>query len=584
MAKLNQQFMIWRLADRCLSYKYLPKIQKIVLLFQEDTFVCSFFRRSSITSTLLGLGIAATTVSPILISAPVLAQDIAQVPAGGSNLTDISSGYWASPFIQALAERNVITGFPDNTYRPNQPVTRAEFAVLIQKAFNPSPVRQVSAGGFRDVPANYWAAAAIRQAYEGGFLSGYPGNVFRPNERISKVEALVALTSGLRLTGGDSNTLNTYYTDASAIPSYAVNNVATATQANLVVNYPNVQQLNPQASLTRAEAAAILYQALVRQGRVQPLASNVAASNYIVGRTATTPTGGDIVSLAASSGSFTTLTSLLQTAGLTNVLQQGGPYTVFAPTDQAFAALPPNTLQQLQQPENRETLIKILRYHVLPGQVTASQLTNGQVNTLEGAPINVKVDQAGNQILVNGARVIQANVQASNGVIHAVNEVLIPPTLTGQQPTPPTPATDVAPGRTTLGGPSYIGVGGNIGLTGTNALSVGNFSVISKIGLTRNISVRPAAIFGDNTLITVPVTLDFAPQTTAEAAGRTFPIAPFVGAGVAIDTTRDTDLAFMLTGGVDVPLGSRFTATGAVNAAFFNNTSVGLTLGVGYNF
>ncbi|MBW4643068.1 MAG: S-layer homology domain-containing protein [Goleter apudmare HA4340-LM2] len=549
--------------------------------------MCSFFRRSSVRGTLLGLGIAATTVTPIFIIAPALSQDTVPSPAATSNLSDISADYWASPFIQTLAARNVITGFPDGTYRPNQPVTRAEFAVLIQKAFNQSPVRQLSAGGFSDVPANYWAAAAIRAAYEAGFLSGYPGNVFRPNQQIPKVEALVALTSGLRLATSDSasNILNTYYTDATAIPSYAVNNVAAATQANIVVNYPNVQQLNPLTPLTRAEAAAILYQALVRQGQLQPLASNVAASNYIVGRTpGTTPTGTDIVSLAASSTSFTTLTSLLKAAGLTETLQQSGPFTVFAPTDQAFAALPPGTLQQLQLPENRETLIKILRYHVLPGQVTANQLTTGQVQTLEDAPINVKVDQAANQIVINDARVIQANVQASNGVIHAINEVLIPPTLTGQQPPTETPTTDVSPGRTTLGGPSYIGVGGNIGLTGTNALSVGNFTVISKIGLTRNISLRPSAIFGDNTLVLIPVTLDFAPQTTAQAAGRTFSIAPFIGAGVAIDTTRDTDLAFLLSGGVDVPLGSRFTATGAVNAAFFNDTSVGLTLGIGYNF
>ncbi|AFY31068.1 fasciclin domain-containing protein [Calothrix sp. PCC 7507] len=555
----------------------------------------SSFRRSSVRSTLLALGIAATTITAVFISAPASSQNtvpsIAQVPTSTATLSDVSSDYWASPFIQALASRSVVTGFPDGTFRPNQPVTRAEFAVLIQKAFNQNPVRQLSAGGFSDVPANYWAAAAIQKAYETGFLSGYPGNVFRPNQQIPKVEAIVALTSGLRLTTSDaaSNVLSTYYTDASAIPSYAVNNVAAATQANIVVNYPNVQQLNPLTPLTRAEAAAILYQALVKQGQLQPLASNVAATNYIVGRTAgTTPTGTDIVSLAASSNSFTTLTSLLKTAGLTDTLQQAGPYTVFAPTDQAFAALPAGTLQKLEQPENREILIKILRYHVLPGQLTASQLTNGQIKTIEDTPVNIKVDQAGNQISVNDATVIQANVQASNGVIHAINQVLIPPNVIGQLSpggtNPGNTTGEVTPGRTTLGGPSYIGVGGNIGLLGTNALSVGNFSVISKIGLTRNISVRPSAIFGDNTLILVPVTLDFAPQTSAEAAGRRFPIAPFVGAGVAIDTTNETDLALLLTGGVDVPLGSRFTATGAVNAAFFDETSVGLTLGVGYNF
>lgn len=555
----------------------------------------SFLRLSFVRSTLLALGIAAATITSVLISAPVSAQNTVpsttQSPTSTGNLSDVSSDYWARPFIQALADRSVIAGFPDGTFKPDQPVTRAEFAVLTQKAFNQNPVRQLSSGGFKDVPANYWAAAAIQKAYETGFLSGYPGNVFRPNQQIPKVEAIVALTSGLRLTNssGTSNDLSTYYTDASTIPGYAVNNVAAATQSNIVVNYPNVQQLNPLKPLTRAEAAAILYQALVKQGQLQPLASNVAATNYIAGRPAAgnTQTPTDIVSLAASSDSFTTLTSLLKTAGLVDTLQQPGPYTVFAPTDAAFAALPPATLQKLQQPENRETLIKILSYHVLPGQLTASQLTNGPIKTIENTPVNIKVDQATNQITVNDARVLQTNVQASNGEIYPINRVLIPPNLISQLPglsNSSNPNGEVKLGRTTLGGPSYIGVAGNIGLTGTNALSVGNFSVISKLGLTRNISLRPSAIFGDNTLILVPVTFDFAPQASAEAAGRRFPIAPFIGGGIAINTNNSTDTAFLLTGGVDVPLGSRFTATGAVNAAFFDQTSVGITLGVGLNF
>ncbi|OUL33454.1 fasciclin domain-containing protein [Nostoc sp. 106C] len=563
----------------------------------------SWFRGSFVKSSLLALGVLAATLTPIVISIPASAQDTTPAPGTTttpgttpgttSNLSDVGSNYWASPFITALAQRNVIAGFPDGTFKPDQPVTRAQFAAMIQKAFNQNTVRQLASGGFSDVPANYWAADAIRVAYETGFMSGYPGNRFLPNEQIPKVQAIVALSSGLGLTASDaSNVLNTYYTDASAIPNYAVNNVAAATQANIVVNYPEVRQLNPQRTLTRAEAAALLYQALVRQGQVQPIASNLPAASYIVaastqpGTNQPGTTGGtDIVSLAASSASFTTLTSLLRSTGLAETLQQAGPYTVFAPTDQAFAALPPGTLQQLQQPENRETLIKLLRYHVVPGQITASQLSTGQLKTIEDTPVDIKVDSANNQIAVNNARVLQTNVQASNGVIYPINEVLIPPNLNAQQPGTNQGGTTgaVSPGRRTLGGPSYIGVAGNIGLTGANALSVGNVSVISKLGLTRNISVRPSAIFGDETLVLVPVTLDFAPQA-APVSGQTFPISPFIGAGVAIDTSGDTDIAFMATGGVDIPLGSRFTATGAVNAAFFDETSVGLTLGVGYNF
>jgi uncharacterized surface protein with fasciclin (FAS1) repeats len=562
----------------------------------------SLSRWSSAKLALLVLGMTTATITPIVISAPALSQNTVPSPATPSpatpspastvNLSDVSSDYWARPFIQALADNNVISGFPDGTFRPNQPVTRAEFAALIQKAFGKqNRVRQLSAGGFSDVPAGYWAASAIQNAYETGFLAGYPGNVFRPNQEIPKVQGIVALSNGLGLSGGDRSTLSTYYNDASAIPDYALASVTAATQGNLVVNYPDVKQLNPQQSLTRAEAAALLYQALVRQGRAQPIASNLPASQYVVaGTPGSTQTSTDIVSLAASSNSFTTLTSLLKTSGLADVLQQPGPYTVFAPTNDAFAALPAATLQQLQQPENREALVKILRYHVVRGAVTASQLSAGELRTDEGTPVNIQIDSANNQVGVNNARVIQADVKASNGIIHAINQVLIPSDVNvSQLNQPPTGTTnnttDNTVGRATRGGRSYIGVAGNIGLSGNDtALSDGNFTVISKLGLTNYLSVRPSVIFGDDTIFLVPVTLDFSPRTAGSAGERTFAISPYIGAGVAIEANVNTDFGLLLTGGVDLPIGSRFTVTGAVNAAFMDQTDVGLLLGVGYNF
>lgn len=545
---------------------------------------------SSFSTKLLALGVAAATISPVIIPTVTLAQNTVPSTTVAPRFTDVSADYWTSPFIQTLAERNIIAGFPDGTFKPNQSVSRAEFATMIQKAFNQQPVRQLSANGFTDVPSNYWASAAIREAYETGFMAGYPGDVFLPNQQIPKVQAIAALASGLGVetSNSASNVLSTYYTDASEIPNYAVNSVAAATQANMVVNYPEVKQLNPQQSLTRAEAAALLYQALVRQGQLQPLATNAAASNYIVGQgTGNAQTGNDIVSVAASSNSFSTLTSLIQAAGLADTLQQPGPYTVFAPTNEAFAALPAGTLEQLQQPQNRELLVQILRYHVVPGQLTANQLSSGELKTVENSPVNIRVDSANNQIAVNEARVIQPNISASNGVIYPINQVLIPPNLTSQQPSDQnnqaqTP--DVTPGRATRGGSSYVGVAGNIGLGGDTALSESNFAAISKIGLTRTISVRPSVVFGDDTVFLVPVTLDFAPREVEPGVVQQFSVSPYVGAGVAIEASNDTDIGLLLTGGVDVPLGNRFTLTGAVNAAFVDETDVGLLLGVGFNF
>lgn len=253
----------------------------------------TFFHCSSAKVALLVFGMTASAVTPILISTQALAQTTAPTPVPSSTpgatatFSDVAPDYWARPFIQALAARNVITGFPDGTFKPNEPVDRAEFAAMIQKAFNQKPIRELDASAFKDVPADYWAASAIEEAFKTGFMTGFPGALFLPNQPIPKVQAIVALTNGLGLapSGSVADTVRSYYIDAGLIPTYAVNNVAAATQANAVVNYPNVRVLNPLMPLTRAEAAAHLYQALVRLGQVEPLASSEAATNYIVRRT-----------------------------------------------------------------------------------------------------------------------------------------------------------------------------------------------------------------------------------------------------------------------------------------------------------
>jgi uncharacterized surface protein with fasciclin (FAS1) repeats len=546
------------------------------LSFLGELFMFSFLRWLSAKAALVTFGLTVATISPLALTVDVSAQETPPVTTPSTtNFSDVASDYWANPFIQALAQRNIIVGFSDRTFKPEQPVTRAEFAAMIQKAFNQNSVRQLPQGGFSDVPANYWAAGAIQKAYETGFMSGYPQNRFQPNQRIAKVDAIVSLSSGLGLTASDTSTVNTYFTDASAIPSYAVEKVAAATNANLIVNYPEIKVLNPQTALTRAEAAAHLYQALVKLGQVQPLASNVPAANYIVAGTATPDKG----STPTATNSFNTLTSLLESSGLASTLLQG-EYTIFAPTDAAFAALPQETLQRLQKPENKATLARILQYHVVPGKLTASQLKTGELRTVEKKSVNVQVNT--NQITVNNAQVIQADIQANNGVIHAINQVLVPSdvSLDGQTQ----PDTNVQPGRTTRGGRSYLGVAGNIGLGGDTGLGQGSFAVISKIGLTNAFSVRPSAVFGDDIVVLVPITFDFVPQSANPTGEQRFRISPYAGAGVAIETSDDADVGLLLTGGVDVPLSNRFTVTGAVNAAFLGSTDVGLLLGIGFNF
>lgn len=131
-----------------------------------------------------------------------------------------------------------------------------------------------------------------------------------------------------------------------------------------------------------------------------------------------------IVEIAASSDSFKTLTAALKAAGLVEVLSGKGPFTVFAPTDEAFAALPKGTLENLLKPENKATLVKILTYHVVSGKVLSTDLKSGKVPTVEGRDVTIKVGKA---VTVNNAQVVKADIKASNGVIHVIDKVLLPP-------------------------------------------------------------------------------------------------------------------------------------------------------------
>ena len=149
----------------------------------------------------------------------------------------------------------------------------------------------------------------------------------------------------------------------------------------------------------------------------------------------------------------------------------------------------------------------------------------------------------------------------------------------------PAGGTTVKPGRATRSGPSYIGIGGNLGFGGDTALGDGSFAVISKIGLTNNFSVRPTVLFRDNLTILVPVTYDFVSQNAVEVSDDfVITAAPYVGAGVIISTGDDGNFGFLISGGVDVPISSNFTATAGLNVGFVDGAEVGLLLGVGYTF
>ena len=209
--------------------------------------------------------------------------------------------------------------------------------------------------------------------------------------RVAAVATTLMLTLGLAACGSDAKT-----TDAVAADTTAA--VAADTTAAVA------------ADTTAAMAA-------------ETTAAAAAAAETTAATAADAPK--DIVDTAVAAGSFTTLAKLLTDAGLVETLKGAGPFTVFAPTDEAFAAVPADTLAALGA--DKALLTKVLTYHVVPGKVTAADIKPGDVATVAGPTLKLSV--VNGKVMVNDATVTTADVMASNGVIHVIDKVLLPPDL-----------------------------------------------------------------------------------------------------------------------------------------------------------
>lgn len=178
--------------------------------------------------------------------------------------------------------------------------------------------------------------------------------------------------------------------------------------ASALIGFPAWAHINSNTSVANAT-------------QTQQVAGNV--------KTAASPApmaaGKDIVAIASGDAQFKTLTKALGSAGLVTTLKGKGPFTVFAPTDAAFAALPKGTVENLLKPENKAQLTKILTYHVVPGSVVSTSLKSGDVKSVEGSSLKVAVSTG--KVTVGGANVVKADIKASNGVIHVIDKVLMPP-------------------------------------------------------------------------------------------------------------------------------------------------------------
>lgn len=223
--------------------------------------------------------VSAIPEQPIVrsIPAPATTQpQPAKEKVGPVTFSDVPDKYWARPFIVALVDRKIFADFTDNKFRPDEPITRAELARLIQRMSAQEPRRKSL--NFKDVKSGNSAASSIDYSVKTGYLKGYPDNAFRPDKEIPRVEVIAALASGLNLKPSTKSTKTLeVYTDSKKVPKWAVNKVAAATEAGIIVNYPKRQLLRPNATATRAEVATMIYQSMVKKGKVP-----AKSSQYIV--------------------------------------------------------------------------------------------------------------------------------------------------------------------------------------------------------------------------------------------------------------------------------------------------------------
>lgn len=168
--------------------------------------------------------------------------------------------------------------------------------------------------------------------------------------------------------------------------------------------------------------------AVTEAPEVEPASEAIATENTdtTATPTATEADGENIVAIASEDSTFSTLVAAIEAADLAETLSAEGPYTVFAPTDEAFAALPEGTVEDLLKPENKDKLVQILKYHVVPAKVLSTEIQPGAVETVEGEALEISVNPDTNEVQVNNGKVIKTDIVGSNGVIHAIDTVMMP--------------------------------------------------------------------------------------------------------------------------------------------------------------
>jgi hypothetical protein len=211
------------------------------------------------------------------LSTPLVTYDTSPAPAVSSPLPSSTAPafkdveqYWAKDYVAVLRQRGVLDDFGSGTFEPNLPVTRGEYAKMLDRAFDKPVTQQVLE--FQDIPATYTRRAALDKSVKMGFMTGYSKTLFKPEEKIPRYQMQISLAKGLGLKAvGAIDSILAKYPDAKDMPKYAREKMAAAIESGFVVKDSNANLLQPNNATTRGEAAALIYGALVKEGKIQPV-------------------------------------------------------------------------------------------------------------------------------------------------------------------------------------------------------------------------------------------------------------------------------------------------------------------------
>jgi hypothetical protein len=220
------------------------------------------------TTTVKTVEVPVESTAPAAVAPPAVVSVLPIVKT--PTFTDVPQQFWGATYITELQKRGILDDFGNTNFEPNKPITRGEYAKMLDRAFADRQINS-TASNFIDIPADYPRKEAIEKSVQRGFMTGYPSQKFAPNQSIPRVQLQISLVKGLQLpTPTSTEQVLSKFTDAKDIPKYARDKMAAAVDAGLVIKDKATDRLKPTQIATRADAAVSIYEALVKEGKIKP--------------------------------------------------------------------------------------------------------------------------------------------------------------------------------------------------------------------------------------------------------------------------------------------------------------------------